>query len=61
MEWKEQLTGPAIRFKSKLLDLVKHVKVLVPLIHKRLEIKLGGLFLAPNMEPSSTFGFMLFY
>jgi len=60
MEWKEQLTGPAIRFKSKLLDLVKHVKVLVPLIHKRLEIKLGGL-LAPNMEPSSTFGFMLFY
>ena len=52
MEWKEQLTGPAIRFKSKLLDLVKHVKVLVPLIHKRLEINLGGLFLAPNMEPS---------
>lgn len=61
MEWKEQLTGPATGFKSKLLDVVKHFKVLVPLIHKRLEIKLRGLFLAPNMEPSSTFGFMLFY
>lgn len=38
MEWKEQLTGPAIGFKSKLSGVVKHLKVLVPLYTKGLKL-----------------------